>query len=46
MTPLISIGAVAALFVLYALLRPRHCGGHCAGCSGASCARHEDHHDD
>ncbi len=45
MTTIYTIGAVALLFVLYGMLRPRHCAGRCAGCSGASCARHEDHHD-
>ncbi len=43
MKTLLAIGGTAALFVLYALLRPRHCAGRCAGCTGASCARFEDH---
>ncbi|MDZ4390167.1 MAG: hypothetical protein U0974_10615 [Gemmatimonadales bacterium] len=40
----IGIGAMALLFALFALVRPRGCGGHCGGCS-KDCAHHsgEDH---
>ena len=32
----LAIVVMAALFALYAALRPRHCDGHCPGC-GTGC---------
>ena len=46
-TTLLSIGAVALLFALFGLLRPRAgCGGNCAACGGGACRRdaREDEH--
>lgn len=41
----LGIVAVAALFVVFAALKPRHCTGHCAGC-GSACDHHRgEHHD-
>jgi hypothetical protein len=46
MTSLLGIIICAALFALFAVVRPRGCTGHCTGCTSA-CERHEgegDHH--
>jgi len=41
----IAIVLGAGLFVLFGLFPHRGCTGHCAGCTGSSCERHEDEGD-